>query len=484
VGLTTAGMIVFLNFSDREVRERDYFFQSGYHAYALWIGLGVAWLMVRIRELAGVPGPDSPERATERASEYPRRAVESAPSPAPAAATAEATGAVRWATILGGVALLSMPFWLAKTLWYTHDRRGYYVAEDYAYNMLAPLAKNSFVYTNGDNDTFPLWYIQEVLNFRKDVRVVNLSLLNTDWYIEQLRDQEPRVPMQLDDQAIEALGMGAVRDSLGNLMYTNEFMVKHIVGVDRTATGWRNQPYFAVTVPEHMDLENQFSLEGLVYRVNPDTLHDPVDEPATRKALYETFRYRGLFRPDGSWDSSVYKDENASTLSHNYAAAHLQLAFWYRRHAQLQRGIAEMERVARMFPDFTDVIVPLGNFYLDAGDTAKAVALFRRLTTTDPRNPEAHYYYGVTQVFSGKIDSAVRSFETAIQLDPNYNQAYYAAFYALAEAGQRERATAYLERWLQNHPDDAQARALLESQRGGGTGRAPLMPRPPSVDQP
>ena len=443
VALTTLGMILFLNFSDREVRERDYFFQSGYHAFSLWIGLGVAWLIIRVREMAGIQRP--------------------------------------WAYWLVVVALLSLPFWLAKNLWYTHDRRGYYVAHDYAYNMLVPLAPGSFVFTNGDNDTFPLWYMQEVEGVRKDVRVVNLSLLNTDWYIRQLRDQEPRVPMELDENAIQALGMGAVRDTLGNLMYTNEFMVRHIVSVDRTSTGWHQQPYFAVTVPEHMGLEKNFSLEGLVYRVNPDTLRDSVDEPKTRRALYEIFRYRGLFKPDGSWDNSVFKDENASTLAHNYAAAHLQLAFWYRRHGQLPRGIAEMERVARMFPDFTDVVVPLGNFYLDAGDTAKAIAVFQNLTTTDPRNPEAHYYYGVTQVFRGNLDAAVRSFETAIQLDPNYNMAYYAAYYALSESGQRDRALGYLERWVRTHPNDEQARQLLEGQRGLSSEtprQAPIMPTP------
>jgi transmembrane protein TMEM260 (protein O-mannosyltransferase)/tetratricopeptide repeat protein len=453
VGLTTAGMIVFLNFTDHEVRERDYFFQSGYHAYALWIGIGAAWLISWVR--------DSFERG--RVQDL--------------------------ATASCAVIMLAQPVLLMRNLWYTHDRRGSYIADDYAYNMLAPLERDSYVFTNGDNDTFPLWYIQEVEGFRKDVRVVNLSLLNTDWYIKQLRDEEPKLPITLDDAAIRELGQGIVPLQGGGYMYTNRFMVGHLIDNNKRPDGrWKKQPYFAVTVPEHMGFDRYFSLEGLVYRVNPDTLQDSVDEPTTRRALYQTFRYRGLFKEDGSWDNTVYKDENASTLSHNYAAAHLQLAFWYRRHQQLPRGIAEMERVARMFPGFTDVVVPLGNFYLDAGETTKAVALFERLTATDPLNPEAHYYYGVTHVFRGHLDSAIAAFETAIQLDPNYSQAYYAAYYALAESGQRERALGYLERWVRSHPSDSAARALLDGQRGMGVvipgQKAPLLPRPPISDLP
>jgi hypothetical protein len=448
LALTTVGMIVFLNFSAAEVRERDYFFQSGYHAYALWIGLGVVAMVLWIRE--AIPNP-------------------------------------RWLPAATAVLLCSEPIWLLKTLWYTHDRRGNYVAHDYAYNMLAPLAPNSFMFTNGDNDTFPLWYMQQVESFRKDVRVVNLSLLNTDWYIRQLRDEEPKVPIDLDDATVKMLGLGAVRDSVGNIMYTNEFMVHHIVSVDRTATGWKKPPYFAVTVPEHMGLDKNFTLEGLVYRVNTDTLQSDIDPAKVEAALYKTFKYRGLFRPDGTWDPSVYKDENAATLSRNYMSAHVSLAFWYRKNGDLKRAISEMERVSRMFPDFTQALVPLGTFYLDVGDTAKAADLFHRLTLSDPSDPEAHYYYGVTQIYRGRVEEAVREFETAIQLDPNYNMAYYAAFYALSEIGQRERGIAYLDRWVSSHPQDEQARQILDQQRRL-MGQSPevrrLLPRPPMLNLP
>jgi outer membrane protein assembly factor BamD (BamD/ComL family) len=444
-------MIVFLNFSPNEVRDRDYFFQSGYHAYALWIGLGVAWVIGWIRDSFG-PG-----------------------------------SAQTYATAATAAVLACQPLLLLGNLWYTHDRRGNFVARDYAYNMLAPLKPNAFVFTNGDNDTFPLWYIQEVEGFRKDVRVVNLSLLNTDWYIQQLRDEQPRVPIQLDDASVKALGMGFFQDpTTGRVTYTNEYMVHHIMKQDESGSGWAKPPYFAVTVPEDFGFRRQFTLEGLVYRVNRDTLQPQIDVEATQSAMYKVFKYRGLFHPDGSWDSTVYKDENASTLSRNYAAAHIQLALWFHRRGETRKAITELERVQRMFPDYTDMIVTLGQFYLESGDTTRAIDLLQRLVARAPESPEARYYYGVALVYRKRVDEALRQFDAALRLDPNYGQAYYACYYTLWEAGQREQALTYLERWVSTHPEDAQAREMVNTQRRalGEPSSQPVLPRPPAPSLP
>ncbi len=448
--LTTVAMILFLNFSDKEVRERDYFFQSGYHAFSIWIGLGIAWAIGWVR------------------GSFP-------------------AGQMRNGATFACAGLLALqPALLAKNLWFTHDRSGNYIARDYAYNMLAPLAPNSFMFTNGDNDTFPLWYIQEVEGFRKDVRVVNLSLLNTDWYIRQLRDEEPKVPIQLDDRQVDQLRFGAVQDPSGRVIYTNEYMVHHIMQQSRTATGWSRQPYFAVTVPEDYGYRSLFSLQGLVHEVKTDSTQAGLDLPAIEKALYETFQYRGLFTKDGVWDAKVYKDENASTLSRNYASAHLQLAYHYRRQGQMDKAVAEMERIQKMFPDYAAVQIPLGGFYMEMGDTARALALFEKLVRTQPNDPDVHYYYGASLAYQARPAEAMQQFEQAIVLDPDFALAYYGAYTTLRETGQRERALAYLERWLIRNPSDERAAQLLDSERralglpprSGGFTRPPMLSLP------
>jgi Flp pilus assembly protein TadD len=381
--------------------------------------------------------------------------------------------------------MLVQPFLLMRNYWFMHDRSGNYIARDYAYNMLAPLAPNSFMFTNGDNDTFPLWYIQQVEGFRKDVRIVNLSLLNTDWYIRQIRDDEPKLDVQLDDRTIDQLGMGAVQDpQTGRIIYTNEFMVHHLLERMRAPDGsWKRQPYFAVTVPEHYGYDNLFALQGLVYEVKPDSTQAGLDVAATNKALYETFLYRGLFTKDGSWDPKVYKDENSETLSRNYAAAHLQLSLHYRRNGDLPKAITEMERITRMFPNFPEIQTPLGLFYMEARDTAKAFAFYDQLAKKFPGSPEARYYWGASLAIQGKMSEAIREFEMAVTLDPTYGQAYYGLYSGLRQMGDREAAIATLQRWVANAPNDPQALGLLQAEQGYDASPAPTR-RPPLVPVP
>jgi Flp pilus assembly protein TadD len=352
-----------------------------------------------------------------------------------------------------------------KDLWFEHDRSHNYIARDYAYNMLAALKPNSFMFTNGDNDTFPLWYIQQVEGFRKDVRIVNLSLLNTDWYIRQLRDEEPKVPIKLDDRTVNMLGGGAFQDEKGNIIYTNEFMVHHMLEQAKTDTGWVKQPYFAVTVPQDFGYGAYFRQQGIVQEVMRDSLQAGFDEPATHKALYETFLYRGLITADGTWDKSVYKDDNAQNLSRNYAFAHMQLALFYRRTHNYPKAIAEMERVQRMFPDWVEIQVPLGGIYLAAGDTEKAWDFYDKLAQRVPRSAEAHYYRGAALGYRGRREDAIAEFRLSRKLDPNYSYPYYDEFATLWELGQFEQAVQVLQQWVDLHPNDSEGQQRLQEAR-------------------
>ena len=438
--LTTVGLLVYLNFTDHEVRERDYFYTSGFHFYAVWIGMGLAFLLEWLRE---------------RWALLRRR---------------EAMGAACLAAV--GVSLLPL-----GTHWHTHDRRGYYVASDYAHNMLAPLARNSFIFTNGDNDTFPLWYIQEVEGFRKDVRVINLSLLNTDWYIQQLRDEEPRVPMSLSDAE---LGIVRTYGVLPNPQTGEPEMVNHRMVLNILAANQgRRTAYFAVTVPDHHGLDERMVFEGLALRIEGEGYAGGagvvrsgrtwMDTSLVRRNLYQTFRYRNLFDAQGNFVEKPYKDDNSRRLTQNYASAHMQLAYAYRRAGRLRDAVGEVERVGRMFPDFPQVEGVLGYFYYDAGDTAKALDYFRERERRRPTS-DLLYYHGLMLSDLGQTDSAVVKLLHAGELDPTEVQAYKVAYMLLMEKGRREEADRVLETLIQKHPDDPEIRQYLGRSEAPGSG--------------
>jgi hypothetical protein len=145
---TGLAIVIYLNQTPLQPRERDYAYAGSFYAFAIWIGLGVMALHYWINhEKSKLP-----------------RAI---------------------ATVL--LCLVLVPGIMAIENWDDHDRSGRYTTRAYAYNYLNSCAPNAILFTYGDNDTFPLWYLQEVEGIRTDVRVVNTMLLNTDWYIEQMK---------------------------------------------------------------------------------------------------------------------------------------------------------------------------------------------------------------------------------------------------------------------------------------------------------
>ena len=121
-----------------------------------------------------------------------------------------------------------------------------------------------------------------------------------------------------------------------------------------------------------------------------------------------------------------------------------------------------MERIERMFPDYTEMLVLLGRYYLEGRDTTRALALFERLADRNPRSGEAHYYLGVTRMLRGDNARALKELDRAVQLDPQNYYAYLAAYSLSWEMGDHERALSYLQRWADDHPDDSTSRAALQ----------------------
>ncbi|WP_340102569.1 glycosyltransferase family 117 protein [Rhodohalobacter sp. 8-1] len=169
--LTGLAIIFYLNQTPYEPRERDYAYAGSFFAFSIWIGIGATALIELIKKAV----------SDQKIMSY------------------------------GAMALMmaAVPVWMGYQNFHSNDRSGRYVARDYAYNLLNSVEENALIFTNGDNDTFPLWYIQEVEGVRTDVRVVNLSLLNTEWYIKQMRDRKTHeslpLPISLTDEEIVQL---------------------------------------------------------------------------------------------------------------------------------------------------------------------------------------------------------------------------------------------------------------------------------------
>jgi tetratricopeptide (TPR) repeat protein len=437
-GITSLGLLVYLNFTDHEVRDRDYFFTPAFHFFAIWIGMGLGFALELVKDMFAEPAKD------------------------------------KVSTPLAAACVLAVGLsWLpAKTYWFTHDRTGFYIARDFAYNMLDPLEKDAFIFTNGDNDTFPLWCIQAVDKVRTDIRVVNLSLLNTEWYIKQLRDEEPKVPMSVTNETLATIArQGYLFDDQGQPEAVSSWMVRNILAANQGAV--EKPAYLAVTVPNRMRLDNRLSLEGVVYHIHDDTTAARVDIEATRRNLYDKFMYRGLFQKDGTFIDKPYKDTNAYRLTQNYAAAHLQMAFALRSAKRTSEALPELERILRMYPTFPGVKPALGMFYLEAGDTAASLAFFAKQAAASANDIEFIYYHAIALGITGDVDNAARRFEDAIRLQPDDSQSYYAEYSLYLEAGRRADAARVLGRWVQRHPEDERSQQLLRQLGGTESGIAP-----------
>ncbi len=190
--MTGIAIVLYLNQVPNQPRERDYAFAGSFYAFAIWIGMGVAalWKVLCLltekkknTEIAGnskndengysddAPFPDDSElmeTRTHNDNDNPK--------------------ATLYAWIAAILALI-VPVQMVSQTWDDHDRSGRYAMRDFAINYLNSLEPNAIVFCNGDNDTFPLWYAQEVEGVRPDVKIINLSYLNSDWYANQQRMQ-------------------------------------------------------------------------------------------------------------------------------------------------------------------------------------------------------------------------------------------------------------------------------------------------------
>ena len=163
--MTGLAIVIYLNQTPYQPRERDYAYAGSFYAFAIWIGMGVLGIYSIIKKYL----------------------LKDRDNSIVALATA--------------ILCLFVPVQMAAQNWDDHDRSGRYAARDFGKNYLSCVEENGIIFTNGDNDTFPLWYVQETEDYRTDVRVCNLSYLQTDWYIDQMKSQayeSTPLPIEMD----------------------------------------------------------------------------------------------------------------------------------------------------------------------------------------------------------------------------------------------------------------------------------------------
>ena len=391
--MTGLAIVIYLNQTPMQPRERDYAYAGSFYAFAIWCGMGVAGVAEGLRRL------------------------------------------LRNENLCAGISCLCVlvPIQMAGQTWDDHDRSGRYTCRDFGQNYLQSLdeGKHPIVFTNGDNDTFPLWYCQETEGFRTDARVCNLSYLQTDWYIDQMKRpayDSPAVPIHwsrlqyvegtregvavrpgmleqvinyykddpaamrealgdnpyelrniidkwvlndnpdlqiiptdsivfaIDKEAVRRSGMMIAGDSIPDYMhislkgkravYKNEMMMYEMLA----QCNWERPLYVATTVgPDNYgSLGNYFVQEGLVNRVTPFNTKANgrnMDTERMYDNMMNKFKFGGLDKP------GIYLDETVMRMCYTHRRAFAQLAL-----RMLQEG--KTDKVVKLVDYVEQVISP------------------------------------------------------------------------------------------------------------------------------
>ena len=304
--MTGLAIVVYLNQTPLQPRERDYAYAGSFYAFAIWIGMGVGMISEKVRV---------------KSAKY---------------ATALA--------ILSAIACLLVPIQMASQTWDDHDRSGRYTCRDFGANYLNSMQRDGhpIILTNGDNDTFPLWYNHEVEGVRTDTRVVNMEYLQTDWYIDQMKRQaydSPPLPISLSHEDYkegrmeyvpidtDSIVIGPATISLKGKqgLFKNELMVLDML----LQANWERPVYMSISMgPDILPfLRDHLVLEGLAYRISPAATNQRIDVERLYDNIMHRFRYGGLST------KGIYVDEDVKRMANTH-----QLIMGVLIDSLLQRG--------------------------------------------------------------------------------------------------------------------------------------------------
>ena len=424
--MTGIAIVLYLNQTPHQPRERDYAYAGSFYAYCIWIGLGVAGIAKGLgKYLKLQDGPTS---------------------------------------IVASVLCLAIPIQMVSQTWDDHDRSGRTVARDFGSNYLESCEENGIIFTMGDNDTFPLWYAQEVEGIRTDVRVCNTSYLQTDWYIDQMKrqayDSDPlpitwtrdlyiqgkrdltRIIIAQDrgGRPLDQADLGAVLDwirsddprfkyripgtdsyddiipseklvykvdsaavmqnnviSLADTSLLLKEMVINLSGksalgkeaitiLDMLHTNnWKRPMYFAITVdPEqYVRLDPYLQKVGMTYRVTPIDVRGEAGRRIDTEKMYDNvmnkFKWGGIDKP------GVYLDENTMRMCVVYRQSQFgELALALIEEGKIEKAVAVLDKAMQVLPienvplDYRNSFI-LAEGYMESGEREKAEQILNGL---------------------------------------------------------------------------------------------------------
>ena len=414
--MTGLAIVIYLNQTPMQPRERDYAYAGSFYAFAIWCGMGVAAILDLIKRFL----------KTENTL----------------------------VTAIVSVICLLVPIQMASQTWDDHDRSGRYTCRDFGQNYLMSLQDkgNPIIFTNGDNDTFPLWYDQETEGIRTDARVCNLSYLQTDWYIDQMvrpAYNSPSLPISwprldycsgtneyvevnpdakeeilkyykeqpeaakatwgnepfelknilkywvrskdaethfiptdtlyvtIDKNAVRKSGMMMASDTIPdrmvislkgkNALYKSDLMMLELIA----QSNWTRPIYVALTVGQenYMNLGDNFIKEGLANRISPFTTNAPgaknFDTEKTYNNVMNRFKFGGLDKP------GLYIDETVMRMCYTHRKLMSELALHLIMEGKVQKAVKVLAYADKVLPAYN---VPVN--YMSGGlDYAQAYAL-------------------------------------------------------------------------------------------------------------
>ncbi|MGH8004023.1 MAG: protein O-mannosyl-transferase family [Limisphaerales bacterium] len=438
----TIGLVWYMNFADGtrqdpitgegylEVRDRDYFWTPGFIVFALCIGLGLAALGYRLVEWIKEKNLARP-----------------------------------FLFVPGAVALsaLAFPYFGFTSNFSVNQRINNYLPYDYAYNLLSSCEPNSVLFTNGDNDTFPLWALQEAYGFRRDVKNINLSLINTNWYILQKKHQDS-VPISLSDEEIARLAPD-FNPATGRM--TKRIQDKIIDNVLET-NQWKLPVHFSVTCASDARMYRGRSVDP--YLIMRGMAYDVVPQGAgtgTRIDISETRRfYERVFRYRGTADPKVRKDENDWRIIQNYVSAFMFIADTLRKAGDLKQSEAVIRKAMAISPREVTSYQYLIGILADQKRVASAESLVETAPLPETTKDSIRNY--LAMIYLQERDSAKAEKIFAQSYERNKAGGFndlVAFYYQIKNYRQVERV---INDWLSAYPNDARApevRTFLESVR-------------------